>query len=86
MDCPKCGFTMEYLSDSPLLDRDFDVSTTDGIGAFGRSYRRTLNTLSLPDLLDSLFGRMKNRRFHKTVEEYPRTLICPQCEWLVKQK
>ena len=83
LECPKCKFTMELLRTSPLLERDFRTSAS---GPQINRYGREVDTISISDLLYGLIGAYRNRKYRRIAEEYPNSLICPECEWIERIK
>jgi hypothetical protein len=95
-ECPKCRFTMEYLSRSRYLDRDEGYLLDYGVGwdpddhlvssfLIGDLWRWLWRT-ALQPLLCRFFGNLSNRRYRKILRAYPHTLICPHCRYLLKAK
>jgi hypothetical protein len=91
-DCPKCQFSMEYLRDSAVLNRDYGYS----LDTSGRIWDPDNNIITsylfgnlfrfFSPLFSKLWGNRGNRRFQKILNEYPRSLICTHCEFVIKRK
>jgi hypothetical protein len=83
---------MEPLRNSAVLDRDYGYSldssnrwfdADDNIVTsflFGSLYR------FFSPLVSRLFGNRTNRRYQKILAEYPHSLICTHCEYVLKRK
>lgn len=95
-DCPKCMFSMEALRNSPVLNRDYGYSLDSNQWCdpdnhalssllFGSITRFLYRNLVAP-LANRWIGEWKNRRYRRLLEEYPRSLICTHCEYVLKQK
>ena len=95
-DCPKCQFSMEPLRNSAVLNRDFGFSLDSASGfdpdnnpvtslLFG-SLSRFLYRNVIGPLGNHWIGERQNRRFRKILDEYPNSLICTHCEYVLKRK
>jgi hypothetical protein len=95
-ECPKCKFSMEALRDSAVLnaeegfildsrgysDVDDNAITSYLFGSISRFLWRYL----IEPLSYKLFGDWKSRRYRKLLAEYPRSLICTHCRYVVKRR
>ena len=95
-ECPKCRFTMEYLRKSAYLSRNEGYILDSGAGwapddhvatsfLFG-SLSRFLWRHFVEPISYKLFGEWRNRKRRRILEEYPESLICPHCQFILKRK
>ena len=83
---------MEYLRDSAVLNRDSGFSTSysarwwdpdDNIVTsflFGNLFR------FFSPLFSRQLGNRQNRKFQRILEEFPHSVICTHCEFVIKRK
>jgi hypothetical protein len=71
---------MELLRESALLERDYSVSLDSG------SWIRGVRGGSFAWLFDWLFSERDNKKRELIVAEYPESLICPHCEYIIERK
>jgi len=95
-DCPHCGHTMERLSsrlsvrtnEGYLLDsgdNEAEAIAYHALGVAGLAmstlYRHTL----LP-LISKLSGELHTRRLERTLKSHPESLICRNCNHVIRRK
>lgn len=101
-DCPKCKFSLERLSESPVLDQRSGIVLDDGLDSTGgwRWFEPDDNLITstlfgswdryiwrrLCEWVPWLNGRWSSRRYQKILKEYPNSLICTHCRHLIKRK
>jgi hypothetical protein len=91
-ECPKCRFSMEYLRDSAVLNRDSGYSTSYYWGWWDPDDNIITSFLfgNLLRFFSPLFSRLRgnreNRKFQKILDEFPRSVICTHCEYVIKRK
>lgn len=94
-ECPKCKFSMERLRDSAVLDMREGYSMNYSVGwdpdenlvtsLLVGWWQRYVWKHTLGPILSKWWGEWKSRRYRKTLREYPRTLICTHCRYLLKR-
>ena len=94
-ECPKCRFSMEYLRDSALLDREFGYELDNGTGwspndsplfAFliGSPSRYLWRNVIGP-LISKFIGDRANNKYQRILKAFPNALVCTHCEYIIKQ-
>lgn len=95
-ECPKCRFTMEPLRNSAYLDRnegymldsgtrwdpDDHVATSFLFGSLSRFLWRHF----IEPIGGKLVGEWRNRAYRRVLSQYPDSLICPHCRYILKRK
>ncbi len=95
-ECPKCMFSMEYLRDSPVLNREEGYVMDGGVGfdpddnpitsgLFGSPYRFVLRNIIEP-FFSKVRGDRRNRKYQEILRLFPNSLICTHCEFVIKQR
>ena len=95
-DCPQCRFSMEYLRNSPVLNRQagYVLDRTpepDGYVCYSRS---SLVISGIGFLWNStiapLFAKLRsdrlNRKYREILRLFPNSLVCTHCEHIIKQR
>src|SRR5579862_4656517 len=101
-ECPQCMFSMEYLRDSALLDQRTGYllnngrDSTAGWGWFDLGDSMIISLLfgsishflwyCCEPLMSRFFGNRSNRRYRKLLAQYPNTLVCTHCRFIIKRK
>ncbi len=95
-ECPKCRYTMEPLRKSAFLARNEGYMLDSGVGwdaddhvatsfLFG-SLSRFLWRHFVEPISHKLFGEWRNRARQRVLREYPDSLVCPHCHYILKRK
>ena len=95
-ECPRCKFTMEPLRRSRALDRQEGYLLDTSVGwspddhiatayLFGSVWHFLWRHVVEP-LSCKLFGDWRRRRCARLLHRYPESLICPHCDYLLRQK
>ncbi len=94
-ECPKCHFSMEYLRDSPVLNREEGYVMDNSVGFDPDDNPITSTLIGSPsrflwrNVIGPFFSKLKgdrqNRSYQEILRLYPNTLICTHCEHIVKQ-
>ena len=95
-ECPKCMFSMEYLRNSVVLDREegyvldrapepdlFDVNYRTSLLIMGLSY---VWHSTIGALIAKVVGDRRRRKYQEILRLYPHTIICTHCEHIIKQR
>lgn len=95
-ECPKCRFSMEPLRRSSQLDLrsgylldtgtgwdpDDHVVTSYLFGSLTRFFWRYF----LEPLGSKTIGEWRSRRLRRILRDYPRSLICTHCHYVLRRK
>jgi hypothetical protein len=95
-DCPKCKHSMERLAAYNSIKRNEGYSIDDGSGnsniltyvLFGwvgvviRLFTREV----LVPIMTKLAGERKQTRYEAILNVFPKSLICPHCKHIIRQK
>jgi hypothetical protein len=95
-DCPRCRHTMERLrsrlhlprNEGYLLDDEQEATNFVFLRLFGLIglALRVFYRYTLQPLTSKLVGEIKERKLGRALKEYPESLICPYCNYLLKRK
>jgi hypothetical protein len=95
-ECPKCRYTMEPLRKSVFLDGNEGYLLDNGIGWDPDDNAATSFLLGSPSrflwrhfvepIANKLFGEWRNRKRRRVLKDYPGSLICPHCQYIMKRK
>jgi hypothetical protein len=83
---------MEYLRESAVLNRDtgYSVSYTPRMWDPDDNIITSFLFGSLIRFFSPLFsrglGNRQNRKFQRILDEYPHSLICTHCEFVIRRK
>ncbi len=94
-DCPKCRHTMEPLRHVNAIPRNEGYLLDDGTdrnwltlllwgweGLLVKLFYRNV----LEPLVSQTFGRQRQNRYARILRDYPHSLLCPHCHFLLKRK
>jgi hypothetical protein len=94
-DCPKCRHTMEPLRRVNAIPRNEGYLLDDGTDRNGLTFLlwgwegliiKLLYRNVLEPLLAKLWGQRRQDRYARILHDYPNSLLCPHCHFLLKRK